>query len=480
MHGAAGALVVAALVWTQRVGVRQSGVALAFGALVALGEAMRWDGRPAVRAGAGAERGAAGAHERPGEPEAGEREPAPVAAAAALGYAALGPLDGAPTTYGVLQAVAVVGAASVLALVIRMALGHPAGLDLGLDLDRAARRVLTVAFVAICCQPLHYSGRLPSWFGRPGHGPCLVAALLLVLVLAALGDAALAAAPARARTGRSYAPLLRDELRALPGVGAAICATAAVMAPAVAVAGLWVLPALCVPLLLVQYSFHRCAGIRATCRQTVASLARTTEIAGYTPAGHARRVAGLSRAVGRELRLSAPSLTVLEYAALMHDVGQLSLLDPVPAGATEPLPEAEQRRIALLGGAVVRQTGVPDEVAEIVERQADPYREQPLPARIVRAVNAYTELVGGSPGTSLGNPQKGRGAVGPGALERLRRGTGRDFDPVVVEALATVVSRPEHHPERDPEHHPEYDPEYDPEHDPAHDLVHDEVRGHPK
>lgn len=454
----------AALVWTQRVGVRQPGVALAFGALITLGEAMRWDGRPAVRAGAGAERGAAGAHGRPGEPEAGEHEPAPVAAAAALGYAALGPPAGVPTTYGVLQTVAVVGAATLLALVMRAPCHrvHPA------DLDRAARRVLTVAFVAICCQPLHHTGRLPSWFGRPGHGPCLVAALLLVLALAALGDAALAAALARARTGRPCAPLLRDEPRALPGVGAAVCATAAVTAPAVAVAGLWVLPALCVPLLLVQYSFRRCAGIRATCRQTVASLARTTEIAGYTPAGHARQVAGLSRAVGRELRLSAPSLTVLEYAALMHDVGQLSLLDPVPAGATEPLPEAEQRRIALLGGAVVRQTGVPEEVAEIVERQADPYREQPLPARIVRAVNAYTELVGGSSGTSLGNPQKGRGAVGPGALERLRRGTARDFDPAVVEALATVVSRPEH------------DPEYDPEHDPAHDLVHDEVRGHPK
>ncbi|WP_415925257.1 HD-GYP domain-containing protein [Streptomyces sp. ME19-01-6] len=447
VYGAAGALAVAAFAWTQWRGVREPTAALAFGALVALGEVIRWDGRPAVRAGAGADRGADGAHERPGEPEAGEREPAPVAAAAALGYAVLGRLEGAPATHGVLQTVAVVGAASLLALVPRTALGHPA------DLDRAARRVLTVAFVAVCCQPLHHTGRLrswldwpdwPDWLGRPGHRPCLVASLLLVLALAAFGDAVMAAALARARTGRPYTPLLYDELRALPGVGAAIGATAAVTAPAVAVAGLWALPVLCVPLLLVQHSFRRWAGIRATCRQTVASLARTTEIAGHTPAGHARQVARLSRAVGRELRLSAPSLTVLEYAALMHDLGQLSLLDPVPAGATEPLPEAEQRRIALLGGAVVRQTGVPDEVAEIVERQADPYRDQPLLARIVRAVNAYTELVGGSPGGSQGNPQKGRGTAGPGALERLRRGTVRDFDPVVVEALAMVVSRPVH------------------------------------
>ncbi|MFI0729579.1 HD-GYP domain-containing protein [Streptomyces sp. NPDC021225] len=443
VYGAAGALAVAAVAWTQWRGVREPGTALAFGALVALGEALRWDGRA----------GPAGAPGRPDEPEAGEREPAPVAAAGALGYAAvLGRLNGQPAAHGVLQAVAVIGAASLVALLPRVALGRPVGLGLGLDTDRAARRVLAVAFVALCCQPLHHTGRLPALLDgldRLSEGSYLVVSSLLVLALAALGDAALAAALTRARTGRPYALLLCDGLRALPGVGAAVCATAAAMAPAVAVAGLWALPVLAVPLLLVQHSFRRRAAIRATRRQTVASLARTTETAGYTPAGHARQVALLSRAVGRELRLSGPSLTVLEYAALMHDIGQLSLLDAVPAGATEPLPEAERRRIALLGGAVVRQTGVPDEVAEIVERQADPYREQPLPARIVRAVNAYTELVnaytepvGGSPGGSLGSPQKGRGAAGPRALERLRRGTAHDFDPAVVEALATVVSRP--------------------------------------
>ncbi|MGW5698640.1 hypothetical protein ACWEWX_50060, partial [Streptomyces asiaticus] len=87
-------------------------------------------------------------------------------------------------------------------------------------------------------------------------------------------------------------------------------------------------------------------------------------------------------------------------------------------------------------GAVVRQTGVPAEVALVVERQADPYREQPLAARIVRAVNAYTELVSG--------PAAEGGAAGVAALralERLRLATARDFDPVVVEALATVLAR---------------------------------------
>ncbi|GAA1152329.1 hypothetical protein GCM10009577_89190 [Streptomyces javensis] len=414
VYGAAGALAVVALVWTEWHGVRQAEAALAFGALIAVGEAIRCvEAPPALPDGGG------------GVPDP-RGEPAPLAAVGALGYALLGRLGGEPAAHGVLQVVTVVVAASLAGLVAPLALGCP------VDPGHTARRVLTAAFAAVCFQPLHRTGRLADWLG---HGPFIVGYLLALLALTALCDAVLAAALARARTGWPYGPLLRDELRSLPGVGAAVCATAAVMALTVAVAGLWPVPVLAVPLLLIQYSYRRYAGIRATYRQTIASLARATEIAGYTPTGHAREVAGLSRAVGRELGLSEPRLTVLEYAALMHDIGQLSLVDPVPAGATEPLPAAEQPKIALLGGAVVRQTGVPAEVALVVERQADPYREQPLAARIVRAVNAYTELVSGPAAEGAA------GVAALRALERLRLATARDFDPVVVEALATVLSR---------------------------------------
>lgn len=310
--------------------------------------------------------------------------------------------------------------------------------------DHMARRVLTVAFAAACFQPLCGSGRTAAWAVR---GPSYAMVLLLLLGLTALCDAVLAAAMAHARTrcpapgsphrpgrGVPIGPLLGEELRALAGIGSAVCATGVVMALGVAVAGLWALPVFSVPLLLTQLSLRRHTLVRTTYRQTITSLARATEIAGYTPHGHARRVAGLSRAVGRELGLAEPALTVLEYAGLMHDIGQLSLVDPVPGGATAPLPPAEQRRIALLGGAVVRQTGVDAKVAVIVERQADPYREQPLTARIVRAVNAYEDLAGEN--------EEVKGAGGPlGALERLRLGTGHDYQPEVVESLARVLAR---------------------------------------
>ncbi|MGQ4512247.1 HD domain-containing protein [Streptomyces sp. DW26H14] len=385
MRAAACALVALALAGTVVRGLADPRNALAFGLFIAVGEAARWGAGPQ------------------------EREPAPLGAAGALAYALLGESAGRVAGHGVLQTVAVVFAASLVG-----------GAAHRTPIDHLARRILTVAFAAACFQPWYVLG-----------GSYYAALLLLMLALTALCDAVLCAVLRRARATDPFATLLREELRSLAGIASAVCATGAVIALGVAVAGLWALPVFCVPLLLTQLSFRRYAAVRTTYRQTIASLARATEIAGYTREGHARRVAELSCAVGRDLGLSGRALAVLEYAALMHDIGQLSLVDPVPEGATAPLPEAEQRRIALLGGAVVRQTGVPSAVAVVVERQADPYREQPLPARIVRAVNAYDDLAGDN-----------GCADGPlGALERLRLGTARDYHPDVVESLARVLAR---------------------------------------
>jgi len=112
--------------------------------------------------------------------------------------------------------------------------------------------------------------------------------LLLLLGLTALCDAVLAALMLRTRTRHPFGPLLRDELRALLHIGSAVCATGAVIALGVAVAGLWALPVFCVPLLLTQLSYR----VRRSADHVPPDHRlprRATEIAGYTPHGHARR-----------------------------------------------------------------------------------------------------------------------------------------------------------------------------------------------
>ncbi len=196
-------------------------------------------------------------------------------------------------------------------------------------------------------------------------------------------------------------------------------------------------------------AFRRYAGIRATYLQTVRALAKVTEIGGYVEPGHSERVSQLAVAVGRELGIHEPELLELEYAALMHDIGQLSLTDPIPGGATVLAAPHEQRRIAELGAEVIQQAQVLGSVAEIVRRQNEPYRGievahegrgrhaavsrpaspsgPPLSSRIIKAANAFDDLVGSSM-----DPDRAAAAVQQLRLEhgqRVRPGHGRGPQP---------------------------------------------------
>jgi response regulator RpfG family c-di-GMP phosphodiesterase len=218
-------------------------------------------------------------------------------------------------------------------------------------------------------------------------------------------------------------------------LGVAVGASAIITVFAAEVMGLAELAVFIGPLLATQVAFRRYAGIRATYLQMVRALARVTEVGGYVEGGHSRRVSMLAVAVGRELGLPEPDLLDLEYAALMHDIGQLALPDPIPGGATVLVCRADQRRIAELGSDVIRQAGVLDKVADLVRCQSWPARghdpEPPVGSRIIRAANAFDDLVGGS-------TDRDRTAA---ALERLRLDTAAEYDPGVVDALSEVAGR---------------------------------------
>jgi HD-GYP domain-containing protein (c-di-GMP phosphodiesterase class II) len=265
----------------------------------------------------------------------------------------------------------------------------------------------------------------------------VILALLVEVVLSAL----LRADEQRAM----FWVVLVDELRVQAPLGAAVGASALLMAFAAEVMGLYALAVFTAPLLVTQVAFRRYSGIRTTYLQTVRSLAKVTEIGGYVETGHSERVSRLSVAIGRELGIHEPQLLELEYAALMHDIGQLSLSDPIPGGATVLVSREDQQRIAELGAGVIQQAKVLGSVAEIVRRQTEPYRDvdfvhdatlpgvpgPPLSSRIIRAANAFDDLVGGS-------LEPARAAE---AVQRLQLGTASEYDPRVVDALSRVVHR---------------------------------------
>jgi hypothetical protein len=234
--------------------------------------------------------------------------------------------------------------------------------------------------------------------------------------------------------GARFGVAMLDEIRLQWPLGLAVGASVIITVFSTKTLGLGVLGVFAGPLLVTQVAFRRYAGIRATYLQTVRSLARVTEVAGYVETGHSRRVSRLAVSVGRGLGMAEPDLLALEYAALMHDIGQLSLPDPIPGGATVLVSAADQDRIAADGADVIREAGVLDHVADLVRCQSWPAHGHdpapPLGSMIIRAANAFDDMVGGS-------TDRDRSAA---ALDHLRFDP-REYDGRVVEALAEVAGR---------------------------------------
>jgi len=396
----AGVLLIAAVAQTAAVGVRYMGAALAFGGLIAFGELLRLN-------------------------LPGDREAAPIASAGALAFALLIRVGNTQVKLGPEQVIAVTAIGMIIGALPHVAVGRPT------RLSAMAAQLVSVACVAAMFRPLANDSLIGSrwWSELPVMLSLVIVGWLVKAVIVAL----MRTDALRAR----FSVMLLDEFRVQLPVGAAVGASALLIAFAAEVMGLAAVAVFAAPLLVTQVALRRYTGIRATYLQTVRALARVTEIGGYVEIGHSARVARLSVSIGRELGMPEPALLELEYAALMHDIGQLSLREPIPGGATVLVVREEQRRIAEYGAEVIQQAHVLDTVADIVRRQSDPCRpgdrgeEPPLSSRIIRAANAFDDLVGSS-------VEPSRAAA---AVQRLRLDTASEYDPQVVEALSRLVSR---------------------------------------
>jgi len=394
----AGLLLVWAVTQTSLDGVTDVNAALAFGALIAFGELLRLN-------------------------LPGEREAAPIATAGAMAYALLLRMPDAPAKQGPQQVIAVTAIAMIVGALPHLAAGRPARLAV------MSVRLLVVAIVAAVFRTLDSAGLIGGdWKSQL---PVMVGLVIFAWLFGAVVSALITTDALRTRFGVT----LRDELRMQLPIGAATGASALLIAFAAEVMGLAAVAVFAAPLLVTQVALRRNAGISATYLQAVRALARVTEIGGYVEAGHSVRVSKLSVAIGRDLGMPEAALLELEYAALMHDIGQLSLRDPVPGGATVLVTREEQRRIAEYGAEVIQQARVLDSVADIVRRQSDPCKPDdhtqppPLSSRIIRAANAYDDLAGSAP-----DPERVAAA-----MEWLRVEVGSEYDSRVVEALSKLV-----------------------------------------
>jgi hypothetical protein len=353
----------------------------------------------------------------------GGREAAPIAMVGAMSYALLMALPHKGVVhYNALLVITVSAIGMIVGALPHIAAGRPAGLT-----------GMCTRLVAIACVAFIFRDFVSVWFvDQPWEFSLSIMALLVLFGW--LVDTLVGALIRADDVGARFSVAMRDEMRLQWALGLAVGASVLIAVFGAKAMGLTELAIFIGPLLVTQIAFRRYAGIRATYLQTVRSLARVTEVAGYVEAGHSHRVSRLAVAVGRGLGLAETQLLALEYAALMHDIGQLSLRDPIPGGATVLVSPADQEQIAELGAEVIREAGVLDDVAVLVRCQSWPARGHdpapPLGSMIIRAANAFDDMVGSS-------TDRDRSAA---ALERLRLDPA-EYDTRVVSVLAEVAGR---------------------------------------
>jgi hypothetical protein len=364
----------------------------------------------------------------------GTRQTAPLSTAAALAFAmTVACPNGTRAGYGAPLVVAVTALAMAIGLIPSLLRRQP------IVMPDLANALLAITVAAVLFRVIPVSGGRTVLELAPSWRPDVLALVMVAVSAFALTVEVLLLALMRAAS--SQAPFRRafqDEFIAAFGLTAALSATGALVALAERPLGVLAIPLFLFPLGLTQFAVQRQKAIRRTYGQTIRTLSRLTEFGGYTEPGHALRVAGLARAIGQYLGMSEREVLDLEYAALLHDIGQVSLAEPIPGGATVLAAPADQRRIAHDGAEIVRQTGVLDNVAVILEAQTTSYRhvrelgeDLPLASRIIKVCNAFDDMAGGRPTAQRRST----------AMERINLGLGYEYDPAVVDALVRVLDR---------------------------------------
>jgi HD-GYP domain-containing protein (c-di-GMP phosphodiesterase class II) len=180
-------------------------------------------------------------------------------------------------------------------------------------------------------------------------------------------------------------------------------------------------------------------------RGTVMLLSDVLEFEDEYTAEHSRSVVDLVDAVADEMGIDAASRQELEFAAMLHDVGKIS----IPKAILHKTSALTQEEFEVVKNHTIEGQFILDRVGGLLGRVGEIVRscherwdgrgypdglktgEIPLASRIVFACDAYNAM-------TTDRPYR-QALSSDFALEELRKNAGTQFDPHVVEAVVKVV-----------------------------------------
>lgn len=193
---------------------------------------------------------------------------------------------------------------------------------------------------------------------------------------------------------------------------------------------------------ITQIKQHEIALMQAW-RQTIEVLSNTTEAKDPYTAGHQRRVAKLSAAIGNELGLGEETQTILSLAGAIHDIGKINIPGEILSkpGKLNPIERRLIETHSTAGYEILKTIQLPWPIARIIYQHHErmdgtgyPERVQGsdiLPeARVIMVADVVESMMSHRPyRMALGQTE---------AIAEIVAGRGTRYDSQVVDACAKL------------------------------------------
>lgn len=246
--------------------------------------------------------------------------------------------------------------------------------------------------------------------------------------------------------GEPMRPTILSTLRYAPSL-LSLAAVGFLMGHTMAV-NIFALPLFIYPLWVAKQLYQSFVQLNQAYTDTIRSLVNAVEAKDAYTSGHSQRVSEYAVRLGRHLRLPEPRLCQLEHAALLHDLGKLSLGGEL-LRKTSPLSSTEREQInqhPAVGARMISRIPPLSELSEAIGQ----HHERPdgsgypkglegsaicLDARILAVADSYDAMTTNRPYRD--------GLSRTEAVAELRRNSGTQFDAKLVELFAEHVAKQE-------------------------------------
>ncbi len=181
---------------------------------------------------------------------------------------------------------------------------------------------------------------------------------------------------------------------------------------------------------------------------TIQTLARAIDAKDPYTRGHSDRVTRYAVKVAREMKLSESAIRNIEYAALIHDIGKIGIQETILAKKGN-LSETEYEIIKmhpLIGESIITPVKFLNGISPLILYHHEHYDGKgyleglrgegiPIGARIISVADAFDAMTSDRPYRKALTKEEAR--------RELEKGSGKRFDPEVVEAFLRLLDRGE-------------------------------------